>query len=228
MHDSPELSEARADDAGSRTFGRRRGRPQTLEGRRVYAALLEAAEDCLERKAYADITLREVAAAAGVNPAMVNYYFGGKEGLFIALVEYLFGDWAARLKRIDAASVAPSPTRCFVLTVRDCFYRHRAVLWLIDHEMGREDSAFRSAFHDRLASASTHAIRRFLARMAESGVFRAAADLRFLSYSVAALTIFPIVFARRLQHSYGIAMDELDAEPWLTTLEHDLDRLLRP
>lgn len=215
---------------GGELDAKRRGRPTSASARRVCTALLDAAERSLETKPYAEITVREVAAAAGVNAAMVNYYFQSKDGLFVALIEFLFADWSARLREIEHThrEDSPSPTRHFVAAVRDCFYRHRSVLWLIDREIGRSGSAIGTAFKTRLASTSTQAIRRFLQAMGERGVYRRAAEPRFLAHRVAAIAIHPIVFAQRLEPSYGIRMDELEQEPWLRALEQDLDRLLRP
>jgi|JI10StandDraft_1071094.scaffolds.fasta_scaffold91986_3 AcrR family transcriptional regulator len=44
--------------------------------------LVDAAEELFANLGYAATGLREVAAAAGVNVALVKRYFGGKEGLF--------------------------------------------------------------------------------------------------------------------------------------------------
>jgi AcrR family transcriptional regulator len=37
-------------------------------------------------------TTRQLAEHAGVNQAAIPYYFGGKEGLYFAVIEYLFSD----------------------------------------------------------------------------------------------------------------------------------------
>ncbi|GIH76087.1 TetR family transcriptional regulator [Planobispora longispora] len=63
--------------------GRRRGNgesPQTRE------AILEAALGAFEEKGYGGTTIRGVAAAAGVDPALVMHFFGTKDGLFDAAI----------------------------------------------------------------------------------------------------------------------------------------------
>ena len=60
--------------------GRRRGGADTR------AALLEAASSVFIEQGYNGATVRSIAATAGVDPAMVNHWFGGKEGLFTAAV----------------------------------------------------------------------------------------------------------------------------------------------
>lgn len=51
--------------------------------------LLEAAKQVLRQKGYAGLSTREVAAAAGVPLSQIHYHFGSKQGLVLALFEYL-------------------------------------------------------------------------------------------------------------------------------------------
>ena len=71
-------------------------------------ALLEAAKKVLRQNGYAGLSTRDVAAAAGVPLSQIHYHFGSKQGLVLALFEYLnaqlldrqnalFGDPALKL-----------------------------------------------------------------------------------------------------------------------------------
>jgi AcrR family transcriptional regulator len=51
-------------------------------GERARTRILDTAEDLFAQAGPAAVTLRSIAAAAGVNVAAVNYYFGSKEKLF--------------------------------------------------------------------------------------------------------------------------------------------------
>ena len=51
--------------------------------------LLEAAKKVLHQKGYSGLSTREVAAAAGVPLSQIHYHFGSKQGLVLALFEYL-------------------------------------------------------------------------------------------------------------------------------------------
>lgn len=48
--------------------------------------LLETAERLFAEKGYDGVGIREITATAGVNVSMVSYYFGGKEGLYKAVL----------------------------------------------------------------------------------------------------------------------------------------------
>jgi AcrR family transcriptional regulator len=65
----------------ARATGRRPGESGTRE------AILDAARAAFAESGYDRTTIRGVAAAAGVDPALVMHYFGSKEGLFEAALE---------------------------------------------------------------------------------------------------------------------------------------------
>jgi AcrR family transcriptional regulator len=70
-------------------------------------ALLEAAKKVLHQKGYAGLSTRDVAAAAGVPLSQIHYHFGSKQGLVLALFEYLN---AQLLDRQDALFHDPALT----------------------------------------------------------------------------------------------------------------------
>ncbi|WP_300009677.1 TetR family transcriptional regulator [Pseudonocardia sp.] len=61
---------------------RRRGRRKA--GADTRAQLVDAARDAFAERGYDGATVRMIAERAGVDPAMVNHWFGGKEALFTA------------------------------------------------------------------------------------------------------------------------------------------------
>jgi AcrR family transcriptional regulator len=71
------------DERGRRA--RPRGRRPTGENTR--AALLDAARVEFTDRGFDGATVRTIAQRAGVDAAMVNHWFGGKDGLFVAAME---------------------------------------------------------------------------------------------------------------------------------------------
>ncbi|MDR2381092.1 MAG: TetR family transcriptional regulator [Bifidobacteriaceae bacterium] len=61
--------------------GRRPGSETTAQ------EILAHAREVFARRGYAHTSVRSVARAAGVDPAMIHYFFGSKEGLFQAAIE---------------------------------------------------------------------------------------------------------------------------------------------
>ncbi len=76
-----------------RRRGRRPGGQQTRD------ALLAAARAEFAEVGFDQARVRSIAAAAGVDPAMVNHWFGGKDGLFLAAMDIPF-DPAVVLARV--------------------------------------------------------------------------------------------------------------------------------
>ncbi|GEL20303.1 TetR/AcrR family transcriptional regulator [Pseudonocardia asaccharolytica] len=72
-------------EPGTRTAARRRGRRRAGEDTR--AALLAAARVEFTERGFDGATVRRIAERAGVDPAMVNHWFGGKEQLFVSSLE---------------------------------------------------------------------------------------------------------------------------------------------
>src|SRR5215212_11959183 len=72
--------------------------------------LLEAAKKVLRQNGYAGLSTRDVAAVAGIPLSQIHYHFGSKQGMVLALFEYLnsqlldrqnalFGDATLRLSQ---------------------------------------------------------------------------------------------------------------------------------
>jgi AcrR family transcriptional regulator len=55
---------------------------KTAKSQRTKAAILKAAQELFADQGYERATVREIAARAAIDPAMVIRYFGSKEGLF--------------------------------------------------------------------------------------------------------------------------------------------------
>ncbi len=70
--------------------------------------LIEAGLTLFSAKGYAAVSIRELAAEAEVNSALINYHFGGKEGLYFAVFEEQFGKIAARFEQVLASQIEPA------------------------------------------------------------------------------------------------------------------------
>jgi len=68
-------------------------------GRGVQDRLIEAAEDLFCRRSFNETSVRDIAAAADCNVASVNYYFGGKDSLYLEI-------WRRRLAQMRESRLA--------------------------------------------------------------------------------------------------------------------------
>lgn len=78
------------------------GRPPGTGSDRVREDLLAAARQLFLSYEFKAVSVRQIASQAGVNGAMVNYYFGGKKGLYLAMVEDVFSALEKPMKELNA------------------------------------------------------------------------------------------------------------------------------
>ncbi|HTT53081.1 MAG TPA: TetR family transcriptional regulator [Streptosporangiaceae bacterium] len=74
------------------------------DAERSRQALLEAALDEFSERGYAGARVADIARRAGVNKQLINYYFGSKEGLYLAVQQA----WLAREENFAPADLPMS------------------------------------------------------------------------------------------------------------------------
>ncbi len=77
------------------------------------SALITAATEVFARSGFESVGTRDIAAAAGVHPALIGYHFGSKEGLYLAVFEHIAATMEERigpaLAGIDQVLASPGP-----------------------------------------------------------------------------------------------------------------------
>lgn len=69
--------------------------------------LLEVATPLFAMKGFAAVSIREIAAAAGMNSALISYHFGGKTGLYTAVLEKEFTRVRIMIDELKMRSMSP-------------------------------------------------------------------------------------------------------------------------
>lgn len=77
------------------------------EGTDPKRRILESAISLFAQKGFAAIGVREIAAEAGVNIAMISYYFDGKVGILKEILEEFFGRYMKVFEGIEDESKTP-------------------------------------------------------------------------------------------------------------------------
>ena len=106
---------------------RRVGRPKESSADAARASLIRAGADLFSRCGYAATKIATLAKHAGVTPAMVHYYFGGKQQLAEAVLEEAFDPLIDQIKEIETLDA-------WVIAFHDLLLKNR---WL-PHLMHRE------------------------------------------------------------------------------------------
>lgn len=82
-------------------------KPEAPKERRTADKIVAAATELFARKGFAAVSVKELADAAGVNIALISYYFGGKENLYTVVLERQFAILTDVLDTINSEELSP-------------------------------------------------------------------------------------------------------------------------
>ncbi len=103
--------------------GKRRARRRDAAGTRE--ALLAAGTELFAERGYEGVPVASIADRAGVNKAMINYHFGGKRKLYLAILSATFAEIVAHVERLaDSSRPAPEVLRELVAAVGAMTHQH--------------------------------------------------------------------------------------------------------
>jgi len=156
--------------------------------------LLAAATELFAEKGFAGVSIRQLAVAAGVNSALISYYFGGKEGLYEAVVTAQYERVIGKFEAVAAS--AKSPTDKIRLWSEIIYYNHTQeqplMARLIQGELSSPTACLEKVVHKytaRLAQLTTGILREGM----QSGCFREDIDPTFAALSLAGMLNFYFV-----------------------------------
>jgi AcrR family transcriptional regulator len=157
------------------------------------------------------VSSRQVAAAAGVNPAMIHYYFEGKEGLYRAMLESAIAPVVTRLeamlgdpKSADLESLARTYMR--VLAANPW------IPGLLVREVFTPDGSFRQTFVRDFAGRYAPMLRTLVSREIAQGRMRADLDPSLTSVSLMSLVLFPFISLPITTRVLGVDASEAGIE----------------
>ena len=200
-------------DPGRRTrCSRPRGRPAGEDALDVRAALLAAARERFLERSYRDVSVRELAAAVGVNAAMVRYYFGDKQGLYAAMLQEVLGPLAGRIEGMlatpgDRAPDLPGFLRAYMQTAA----AHPWLPRLILRDVLAPGGAFRDRFIEQFAGRLAPKVAE-LAGRPRKGSPSPSLDPRLTVVSMLSLGLWPFLAMPLLERALGLEPDEAGIE----------------
>lgn len=191
-----------------------RGRPQDpqLQQQRKNQ-LLDAAMALLEQKSYRSITIRDIAQRAEMKSAMVSYYFGGKEGLFIALIER-FAD--TNMLRMGSALDTDDPLKTFIQNTLTTMLASSPMMRLLADEMLSHEGPLRDRFIELMPGRVAKMLPQLLKGYQDKGLIRADADLKWAAFSLVSLLMTPFIVAPVREAAWSISNDNLASDAWAT------------
>ncbi|MCC6305158.1 MAG: transcriptional regulator BetI [Rhodobacteraceae bacterium] len=130
------------------------------------AALVKATIDAIGRAGTLDVTVGEIARAAGMSSALAHHYFGAKEALFLAAMRQVLTDYGVEVRaRLGAAGKDPRARLAAIVAAGFApqnFRREVVGAWLTFYVLAQsvpEARRLLALYQRRLAANLTHALR---------------------------------------------------------------------
>ena len=190
------------------------GRPPGRDSEQVRNALLKAAQEHFLGREFKAVSLRQIADSAGVNPAMVNYYFGSKQGLYLAMVDSLLSQLQGSLARLSdtrdgkgSYTIAEFSSAYTQLIAQNPWWPN-----FMAREVLFADGEIRDGILERFSGVFAPALVSSISAEIEEGNFREELDPQLTLISLLAMTVFPFLARPMMEQVMNIEMDENFAE----------------
>lgn len=189
----------------------RLGRRPGSDGEVVRLALLETARRMFAERGYQAVSVRALAAEAGVNPAMIHYYFGNKEGLYLAVLREVLAPTLERLAGLTTASRQDRKALAELIHGHmQLLQSNRWLMPLVAREVLLREGPLQEAFADQLASRVFSGLRSLTAETPTAQAGRP----EFAVLSVLAMTLFPFLAKAILERVLGLKTDDAFSTVW--------------
>lgn len=143
------------------------------EGTGARERLLDAAGALIIERQSIEISLADIAAKAGLNSALVKYYFGAKSGLLVALIEREAVHARAEMQHLLALDLpAPRKMRLHLRAIMATYRRVPYLNRLLHALVHGPDPAVRQEVYRCLVQPVIDCQRRILAEGVAAGAFR--------------------------------------------------------
>ena len=212
-----------------------RGRPVDREKQEEQKhKLISVAAELLSEKSYKSITIRELGDRAGVNSAMIRYYFESKEGLFIALLDNMSSEHFNQMQKLIQSE---DPIRSFISFMLDMLNRNSGLARMIHDEVLSEDSVLKAIFMRNFPKRMANFLPKLIKQQIQLGRLRSDINPKYAAFSLMGLIVLPFLAAPIREEAWEISAQELKQTQWIDHLYQtfmlgyavdDLQKLDRP
>ena len=189
-----------------------RGRPKGSESaeRTIPDALLAAANRFMAEEKSSNVPVRKIASMAGVNQAMINYYFNNKDGLYLAIFENNFFPLIKKLEKFELDcksenSVDISISRLLLLI--DDHFKKSPSLFVLHKDMLGKDSELNRSYSEKIGSRGYNAIVRIMRLLIEKGICRSDISAEHAAYLICVLGAVHYIMTPMAETAFHGLMD---------------------
>ena len=176
--------------------------PRTNDPERTRANILQVAQVEFGEKGLAGARIDEIAAATRTSKRMIYYYFGSKEGLYLAVLEEAYRSVRDIESQLHLEDLEPERAlRRLVAFTFDHHLAHENYIRLVMSEnINRGQFLAQSPRIQDLNVPAISAIKRLYQRGVKAGQFRAGLDAVDIHASISALSFFNV----SNRHTFGL------------------------
>lgn len=186
-----------------------KGRPiDPLKQQKQKEKLINAAQMLLAQKSYKEVTIRDLAGYAKVNSAMVRYYFGNKEGLFLALLEQMSESHFVHMRQI---SEQQNPIQTFIEFMLKTLTNNNSFARLIHDEFANDNSKLGDAFIDKFPKRMAVMLPNLIK---EQFLITNDQIAKRTAFSLISLIVMPFLGRSVREKAWNINDDELASKAW--------------
>ena len=183
-----------------------KGRPVFKKDDQVRSRLLKAATELFASYEFRAVSIRKIAARAGVNTAMIHYYFGDKAGLYNSMMEQVSLPVEKVLLEIgnrDDLSIEEFVKVWIRTMVTNPWY---PIFIIREGIIG--EGPVREATAERLREIMAPALTKALENDQKNGRIRAGLDIRMITMSISSLITYPFLVRPLMEKILGISFEE--------------------
>ena len=206
----------------TRTSERQRGRPIDTGQQDLKALILATAEELFAENGYAATSIRRIAGKAGVNSALVHYYFGDKKTLLQEVIEHSLeplGHAIAAMRNGPEAS--PDVIARLLLSM---VAEHPNIPRLLTREVLLPGGEMQQYFTENMAPHLGGALPVLLNREKSAGRMRKDCDPAISTVLILAVCVFPFIARTLAEPVLGVNFDDEGIELLKTQITELLQR----
>jgi AcrR family transcriptional regulator len=176
--------------------------PQKRNADATRAKILQAALDVFSERGLRAASTDEIAERCGVNKRMIYYYFGSKEGLYLAALESVFENFVSREREIKIEHLEPAAAIAAMINLKIDYYlaNPHFVSLLSMENFYKARHLRKSKKLKTFKTPLTEVIARILERGQRCGQFRQ--DVEPVDFYVSMCALCMMYFSNR--HTFGL------------------------
>jgi len=165
-------------------------KPKAPEANRT--RILEAAQEEFAARGFDGASMDAIAARTHTTRALINYYFGGKEAIYLAVLEHVYSEIRKAEDALDLDHLSPEDAiRRIVAFTFDYYLEHEGFVRLVVAEnQARGRHLRKSRLMRSLNRSIIETLRRVLDRGQRARIFRRDVDALEIHKAIAALGMF--------------------------------------